>query len=42
MALNPVRILAKYTEDFGATFRFYWVVLKRRSLPPIRPSFSMY
>src|SRR6266436_8149200 len=28
MALNPVRILTKYTEDFGATFRFYLGGLK--------------
>ncbi|HEY1896483.1 MAG TPA: cytochrome P450 [Terracidiphilus sp.] len=29
MARNPVRILAKYTEAFGATFRFYLGGLKQ-------------
>ena len=29
MARNPVRILTKYTEDFGATFRFYLGGLKQ-------------
>jgi cytochrome P450 len=29
MALNPVRILTKYTEEFGATFRFYLGGLKQ-------------
>lgn len=28
MALNPVRILTRYTQDFGATFRFYLGGLK--------------
>ena len=28
MARNPVRILTKYTEAFGATFRFYLGGLK--------------
>ena len=42
MFQNPVRVLSRYAENFGDTFRIYLGGLKEAIVRSILPSFSTY